>query len=250
MNPDTLVVVHTYQGDAHQVQAALPQYLHHDAPVLVLSPADSPVEVEGVECRSAGERAYTGEVSVRRQREHLGILLDYPAAFYLLHDADSVCLSPELPAYLYEQPEMVFYNASPTARFLARAVRDPGERHPWAERFPVVYQPPLFFSRASLEAMLAVSDRAIAALPPFAQLIDWYFEAMCQEAGLVTRAFPDGVSRPIWHPYEIARVYAMVRLHGYVFLHSVKAKEALEVFVAGHAEWEADKDGALLCEWW
>lgn len=38
---DTLVVVHAYAGDAHLVEAFLPQFLHHGCKVLVLSPEES-----------------------------------------------------------------------------------------------------------------------------------------------------------------------------------------------------------------
>ncbi len=242
MNDSTLIVVHAYQGDAHQVQNALPQYVHHECPVLVLSPADSPVEIEGVECRSAGLRAYTGQTSLDRQRAHLELLLNRPQEFFLLHDSDSVCLSPGLPSYLYANPDTVFYNATPTERFLDG--RDPG--FDMAE----VFQPPLFFSRASLVRMLEVSDRAMNMLAEWSRLIDWYFALMAREAGLNAKPLPDGISRPIWAPYEVARVYAMVRMRGFVFLHSVKTKEVLDVLITGHAEFDADPQGATLCEPW
>jgi hypothetical protein len=252
VNEGTLVVVHCYQGDAHQVEHALPQYLHHECPVLVLSPADSPVRIEDprVECRAAGKRAYTGQDSLDRQKAHLEILLDYPQSFFLLHDSDSVCLSPELPAYLYENPDTVFYNPAPTARFILQSVGSDEEQRLALKRWPVAYQPPLFLSRASLEKMLEVSDAAMAFCPPWAKLIDWYLGAMVQLAGLRARPLRQALSRPIWAPYEVARTYAMVRTRGTRFLHSVKEPEVLDVLVSGHAEYNRDPDGMELCASW
>src|SRR6185503_3096890 len=100
VNEDTLVVVHCYEGDQDQVIHALPQYLHHGCPVLVLSPTDAPVILDDdrVICMSAGKRAYDGQISVARQYEHLRIVQALGYRYHLLHDSDSVCLSPDLPA--------------------------------------------------------------------------------------------------------------------------------------------------------
>jgi hypothetical protein len=244
MNEDTRVVVHAYAGDAFRVENALPQYVHHEAPVLVLSPEDAPVEIHGIESRFAGCRAYTGQLSLERQRAHLELLLDYPERWFLLHDSDSVCLEPQLPDYIH-QPDTVFYNASPTARFAGSVGADD-----WSETVPNAFQPPLFFSRGVLERLLAVSDHSMKLLPPWAKLIDWWFALMTQAAGLKSQAFSDGISRPIWAPYEIARVYASVRTRGIIFLHSVKTKEALDVLVTGRAEFNADPMGDQLAGSW
>lgn len=249
MNEDTLVAVHCYAGDAEQVVRAMPEYLHHNCPVLVLSPSDAPVQIDGVLNRMAGRRAYTGQVSVDRERAHLEILLEYPQSHFLLHDSDSVCLSPDLPSYLYAEPETLFYNATPTHRFIWAQGSDPVHHATYA-RFPEVFQPPLFFSRDTLERMLAVSDDAMASLPRWALLIDWYFAAMAQEAEIRTRAFPDGISRPIWSLYEVARVYASVRTCGTTMLHSIKTREVLDVMASAFAEYNADPTARDLCRSW
>ncbi len=243
MNESVRVVVHGYSGDAHQIVNAMPQYDHHAAPVTVLSPEDAPVDIPGVDCRKAGKRAYTGQLSLDRQRAHLELLLGYDEEWFLLHDSDSVCLEPELPGYLYE-PDTVFYNATPTHRYLASLGEPP------LPGYEYVFQPPLFFSRQSLLRMLAFSDEAMEELPDFGKLIDWFFLAMARLAGLDAKPFPDGISRPLWAPYEIARAYASVRTKGIIFLHSVKTKEALDVFVSGRAEFNADPTGAQLCGSW
>lgn len=242
MNEDTRIVVHGYAGDAHQIVNALDRYTHHEAPVTVLSPADAPVQITGVDCRTAGKRAYTGKTSLERQRKHLELLLGYPEHWFLLHDSDSVCLEPELPSYLYT--DAMFYNATPTIRYLDSL----GE--PALPDYEFVFQPPLFVSRAGIERMLDVSTEAMAALPDFGKLIDWFFVAASRLAGLETKALPDAISRPIWAPYEIARVYAAVRTCGVTFLHSVKSREALELFVTARAEHNQDPTGEQLCRSW
>jgi hypothetical protein len=247
VNEGVRVVVHSYAGDVHQVRNALRQYQHHEAPVVVLSPEDAPVEIEGTECRSAGLRAYTGRTSLERQKAHLELLLEYPEDWFLLHDSDSVCLEPKLPEYLYE-PDTVFYNAAPTMRYLM-SLGD-GAEEKWGDIVPNAFQPPLFMSRQTLEKLLAVADRTMPLLPEWAQLIDWHFAVMTQAAGLRSQAFPDGISRPIWAVYEIARVYASVRTRGIIFLHSVKTKEALDIFVTARAEYNLDPDGEALSASW
>lgn len=243
MNPSTIVAVHAYSGDEHQVRYALPQYLHHECPVLVLSPQDAPAHVPGATNLSAGMRAYEGLTSVDRQRQHIEILLRHEADFFLLHDSDSICLSPELPSYLYDEPDTVFFNGCSTDRYLAAVGQS-------ASEFSVVAQPPIFCSRTSLEKMYSVANEAAEMLPPYGQLIDWYWIAMATCAGLKARSFPDGVSRPIWHIYEAARVYTMVRTRGVVFVHSVKHPEIFETLVTGRADFLADPEGQNICAPW
>ena len=40
MNPNTRVSVHCYKGDMPQVTGAMPIYLHHECPVVIMSPDD------------------------------------------------------------------------------------------------------------------------------------------------------------------------------------------------------------------
>ena len=101
MNPDTRVAVCCYAGDAHQVTEMLDLYKHHECPVTVLSPTDSKSDVPGVDNLYGGKRAYIGQACLDRQVEHFKLLLKYyPEKHFLLHDSDSICISPELPACL------------------------------------------------------------------------------------------------------------------------------------------------------
>ena len=112
MNEGTLVVVHCYAGDKHQVEAFLPEYLHHGCPVLVLSPEDAPVHIEhpDVTCRSAGLAGWEGPQTIRRQIAHWKIIAEWPQKYLLLHDADSICVTPEIPDYLYSSPGGLWSN--------------------------------------------------------------------------------------------------------------------------------------------
>lgn len=241
---DTLVVVHCYAGDAHLVQEFLPQYTHHGSPVLVLSPTDAPVRLEhpGVECRSVGKAAYFGQTSLDRQRAHLELLLTYPQTYFLLNDADSMCLSAEIPRYLYESENIVWSNE----------VR---ETRPHESPYPkLAFQPPYFLERHSIARMLAVADRITA--HPITPFIDWYMVALTHEAGLEHRSYPDGASFPAWRHEHIpettelghdfvhvesargvngaARMRQRVQ-QGVVMVHSIKHPPVRDLLVSAHA---------------
>ena len=254
-NSDTLVVVHCYAGDRDQVVNALPLYLHHGCPVLILSPEDAPVEIDhpGVECRSAGKAGYFGQESLDRQRQHLEIVLSYPQNHFLLNDSDSFCLSPKIPDYLYEAGDVFFSN-------------EVAEGRPHKSPYPkVAFQPPFFTTRACLKRMLKEAEFVRAhKITPF---IDWYMVALACEAEVHTRKFPDGRSSPAWRHGHIpetkvttegaprdpraataqarveeggndgaTRMEAYVR-EGVVFVHSVKHKEVLDRLVVAHELW-------------
>jgi hypothetical protein len=229
VNDDTLVAVHCYSGDADNVRAFMPQYLHHGCPVVVLSPRDAPVRIEGVDCRSAGRRGYYGQASLDRQREHLKILLEYPQRYFLLNDADSFCLSPEIPRYLYENAEGTIWSTE---------VKEP---RPHPSPYPKLgFHPPYFMTREVIERLLAVGPIKAHPITPF---IDWMMVALACEAGVAHRSFPDGRSFPAWkhgpipettelgHNYvhredtrgmDGARRMVQQVQRGVVFVHSVK----------------------------
>lgn len=228
VNEDTLVVIQCYAGDVDQVERALPQYVHHGCPVLVLSPTDEPATIDfpGVECRTAGLDAYIGPESLERHREQMSVLVEYPAKYILLHESDSVCLEPRLPAYLYENDKVVWGNSIDTREHHER--NDGLAAH---DRFPIALQAPWFFTRDALVDMMTVFDAAAEVLPDYAKYIDWWFVEAARMAGLELKTFPDGVSQPIWSAEEVERVRPMV-VDGVNMVHSVKSKEALAILVA------------------
>lgn len=233
VNEDTLIAIQCWAGDVDQVERALPQYLHHGCPVVLLSPTDEPAMIDfpGVECRTAGLDAYMGPESLARHHEQLKVLAEYPQKHIMLHEADSMCLEPRIPSYLYEDDNVVWGNSIDTKEHHER--NDGMSNY---ERFPITLQAPWFFTRDALLDMLLVFDAAAKELPDYAKLIDWWFVTAAQLAGLDLKTFPDGISRPIWSLDEVARVRPFVRDGGVNMIHSIKSKEALAILVAARLE--------------
>ena len=244
LNPDTLVSIHCWRGDEHLVRHALPIHLRHRCPVVVLSPEDSPVDIDGVECRSAGKRGYFGQDSLDRQRAHMEMLLEYPQNWFLMNDADSMCMSAKIPDYLYKHDHTVWSNQ----------VR---ERRPHPSPYPkLAFQPPYFMHRKAIERMLAVGPIEAHPITPF---IDWMMVAMTSEAGLRSGKFGDGRSLPAWRHQGIAetkdlghdfvhvpteqgfdgaRYMEKLVERGTVLIHSVKHEPVLDALVAAHDRYQ------------
>jgi len=178
MNADTIVAVCCYQGDAALVERAMPVHLAHERPVVVLSPADSPVEIAHARCITAGKRAYIGADSWTRQHEHLKILLSFPQKYFLIHDADSLCLSATIDYRLYSMAENMLWSNEVT------------EPRPHASPYPkIAAQPPYFLTRESIHRMLQASPRV--PVHPITPYIDFAMLAWACEAGLEHRAFTE-----------------------------------------------------------
>lgn len=226
LNPDTLIAVCGYAGDAQQIKNFLPYYLHHQTPVLILSPSDSPITAREVPARprilyaSGGKRAYVGQDSLDRQIEHLKILLTRPENFFLVHDSDSICLSPELPRYLYAEPSVIWSNI--VSDDMPGRDREPGYPFPH-----LAFQPPYFFTRAVLIKLLGVAEKTKA--NPLTPFLDWSMMAWSVVAGIPYKTFPDGMSCPTNADNREA-VRCMregVGIHGKIFLHSIKTREMM-----------------------
>lgn len=220
MNPSTRVAVCCYAGDHPQVSAALELYLHHECPVVIMSPVDAKVETigDGIESRFGGKRAYVGQDSLDRQREHMKALLEYPENFFLIHDSDSVCLSPQIPEYLYAE-DVLWSNL----------VVDniPGREHGYyVGGFPrLAFQPPYFVSRKVLERLVASVAGGNLVANPTLPFIDHYMVQLAVHAGVPWKNFRDGITGPISsdHNSFVAAWNAVQR--GAVMIHSVKAPE-------------------------
>lgn len=180
VNPNTLVAVCCYQGDAHRVEHAFNLYTHHGCPVVVLSPENSPVTYAspGVESQYAGQVGYIGADTLTRQYEYLKILLTYPHEFFLINDSDSFCVSAEIPRKLYYESEDTLWS---------NMVVEP---RPHASPYPkFAAQPPYFLARRSIEKILAVAGRVFC--HPITPYVDWWMLAVACEAGLKLRPFTD-----------------------------------------------------------
>lgn len=193
MNEDTRVAVCCYEGDGHQVKEGLGGWVHHGCPLLILSPKDSKVEIDVpgcIESRHAGKRAYVGQDSLDRQTAHLRILLEYPENHFLIHDADSVCLDPRIPDYLYDEPDVMWNNQ------VIDAIPDHQAAFP--EGWPhVAFQPPYFLSRKSIEALLVAADDPRCRASDVMPFIDFFMVQLTMVAGLEWKRFLDGLSFPI-----------------------------------------------------
>jgi hypothetical protein len=224
MNENTLVAVCGYEGDAHQIRNAMPYYLHHKCPVLVLSPDDSPIVARNpnIWTRTGGKRAYIGQESLDRQIIHLRILLEHPFKHYLVNDSDSVCLSPRLPDYLYKS-DVLWSNE----------VSDEMHNRPEPDyQYPrLAFQPPYFMSRNVIQRLLTVADKVKA--NPTTPFIDWCMMAWAISAGIPHKSFPEGVSCPSSDAHSLNVMTHAVMRNGKIFVHSIKTLEVLKQI--GHA---------------
>lgn len=247
MNNDTRVSVHCYEGDGHQVRDALHLFTHHKCPVTVLSPIDSRVTIEGVDCRYAGYREGSvitrhidgrdriitaGRIANERQRAQMQTLLEYPEKFFLMNDADSMCLSPELPAYLYNEPDIVWANVAHDPL--------PDNQPGYPPGFPrLALQPPYFLSRRTIEVMLAVADQVEP--NPTIPWIDHYMLQLAVAAKLVWKGFPDCVSSDLdRYPGNLEWAQVQVRHLGRIFVHSAKSIESWGPLAHAHNQFLAD----------
>jgi hypothetical protein len=238
MNDKTLVAVCCYDGDAHQVVRALPQYFHHDGPIIILSPEDSKVTIPGIICRHAGKRAYVGADSLHRQLLYFRTLLGYNYNYFLLNDSDSFCVSAKIPERLYAEADngVVWSN-------------EVTEPRPHLSPYPkIAMQPPYFFTRASMEKMMKVGQNI--PVHPITPYVDWFMVAMMSEAGLTHRAFTElehsssyvfkatetDPNRACWQQLDYR-----IRYCGTCFCHPIKTPEQVSLCVEARRFYESSK---------
>lgn len=229
LNADTLVAVSAYSGDLPQVQALSPCYLHHQCPVVVMSPENAKITKEQVPWAAtvvhAGKKCWAGPEAVERHGLFLRRLLEFPQRFFLFNDADSVCLSPKLPQRLYDRPEISFSN-------------EVIDTNPGISRLPkIAMQPPYWFSRFALERLIDVIERPAPSYvcpTPFGDLPvptgcpDHLHLQLVYAAGLKHETFLDGCSFETVSRHGLETMAQYVREHQRVFLHSVKSAAVLD----------------------
>lgn len=232
MNPDTRVSIHCYAGDARQVIETLPVHKRHECPVTVFSPEDSPVNIVDMDCKFAGKRQSIGPLSVEREREHMRILLTYPENFFLMNDADSFCLSPQLPQYLYDRPDIVWCNYVEDTL----EANQPGYAG-YSSDFPhFAMQPPYFLSRRLMEQMIAAADRC----PPNDVMpwIDHFMMQLVFAAGLTVHRFKDSVAADVdRYPENLEPTLDLIRNDGRVFVHSSKSPKTWRPMIEARREY-------------
>lgn len=238
LNPDLLVVCHCYSGDRQQVLDLLDVYEHHEAPVVIVSPTDSPVHNVGPHhTRVAGEVAYIGQKSWDRQHAQLELLLEYPQKWFLLNDSDSFYVTPKLPAYLFERDDTVYSNQ-------VNDFRIPGQRYVDATNdvtWPVDYhkgypllamQPPYFLHRNALEKIVKASKGLVAC--PITPFIDWWWIPAVYAAGVRHEGFRNCASCETVTANGIAVMSECVSLRGAEALHSIKSGAVKNLMLSLH----------------
>jgi hypothetical protein len=235
MNPDTRVAICCYQGDAHQVLELMPFYQHHECPITILSPEDSPVLLPApLDCRMGGKRCYIGWDGIERMKAHLRILINETSEnFFLINDADSFCITPELPAYLYAEPDVLWTSVFPN---------DIPEQQPgFAEGMPhVAFHPPWFLSRGVIEKLLAVGDDVQP--NEFLPFIDYWMLEAAVKAGITWKSFEQSMSLPTNSDPACAQRALEMASQGAKFYHSVKtgafAGRLLNAYTSLGRNWE------------
>jgi hypothetical protein len=247
MNPDTLVAVSAYAGDLNQVLHNLPYYLHHRCQLVILSPTDAPIERidhPGVICMQVGKRGWIGPQTLERHRLFLETLLKFPHKHFLFHDADSICLSPRLPKFLYDRPDVIWSN-------------EVTDTNPAPSKLPkLALQPPYFFSRRTIEGCLNAAKNlptsyyAGAAghgeLPVPTECIDHYQLQLAEGSSFEHKNFYTGASFETKSDLGRNEMINMVRNHGRNLIHSVKTKEVLDLLLSAHRDWARNHGGDFL----
>jgi|SRR6478609_3515041 len=219
MNIDTRVAICCYQGDANQVVSMMDIYRHHECPITILSPEDSPVLIPGLDCRAGGKRCYIGEDAILRMQRQLRILLDEtPETFFLIHDADSIVLDAKLPGYLYVEPDVLWSNVVIDEIPQQQAFYPEGMPH-------VAFQPPWFTSRSVIEKLLATD----VPFNPDMLFIDHWFVQAAIAADVPWKHVEGAISYPTYDPFWAGAAWNAVRYHGTTFVHSVKTNETCDL---------------------
>lgn len=233
INPDTLVVICGYAGDAHQIEHAMPWYCWHECPVVVMSPEDAPITTSsqsGIVFRQAGLKGWIGRHTLERQRHYFKAMLDFPFGHFLMHDADSICIIPKLPQYLYDSPDTFWSN-------------EVVDTNPGPSYLPkLALQPPYFTSRKVIEKLVNAPEADSyygdfgpmleQKLPVPTNCIDHFLLQITHGAGVPHLSFPDGCSFETGSEQGMRTMGELVRNHGKIFLHSVKTMTSLQYMLS------------------
>jgi hypothetical protein len=237
-NPDTLVAISAYAGDVHQVENNLPFYKHHGCKVVVLSPEDAPITAvsdPNVICMTVGKRCWAGRAAIERQIKFMELLSHFPHGYFLFNDSDSLCISAQIPKYVYEQ-DTVWSN-------------EVLDTNPGASMLPkIAMQPPYFFSKRALRAMLDIKDNLPTSyygevspmedgrLPIPTECPDHLMLQLAHGSGFGHASFHHGASFETASDIGMSTMSELVRNHGRVLLHSVKTAKVLHKLVADRRE--------------
>jgi hypothetical protein len=238
--PRTLVSVHCYSGDKNQVEDQLPYHQRHGHGVMVMSPEDSPVEINvpGVRCVTGGLREYVGFKGIARQLIHMRRLLEEPYDWFLMNDSDSLCIAKDIPAYLYEDDNVLWSNVVHDA-----CIRPEHIASQYPGSYPhIAFQPPVFASRSVMERLVSINPTKD--MNPSLPVIDWMLMVHAIDLGIPYKAFPTAEGYPgsfgaYEHTHEGKHVDGaalMVKAveAGNIMLHSIKHPEVLAEVSRAH----------------
>jgi len=217
LNPKTLVTVHGYAGDRHQIKNMLRYYEHHGCPVVIFSPEDSPIHAMGPHiCRVGGKRAYIGPLSLERQRIHLQMMLEYKEFdWFLCNDSDSVCVASKIPTKLFQERVLWSNEVSDEMH-----VRKPD--YTWPR---LAFQPPYLMPREVVQALVDIAPTvAVDSQTPF---IDWCMMSWAIAGNIPHKNFPNGISCPTSDEHCLGVMVHHVERQGKIMCHSIKTARAL-----------------------
>jgi hypothetical protein len=184
-----------------------------------------------IDCLPLGKRQSIGPAAIERERLHLKQLLEYPENFFLLNDADSMCVSPKLPDFLYDEPDVLWSCLMYLSLPNERAQMQPN--HPF-----ITPHPPYFMSRRTIQALL---DQPYTVNNRYEGFIDHWMGAAAVTGGLVLKGYPNCYSGPIsTHENYFEDAYVGARHRGTVFFHSVKAPQFWQPLVEAHKKYLDD----------
>jgi hypothetical protein len=247
MNEGVLNVVHAFLGDQWLVEQTLGTQLQFERPVLLLSPENMPAIIDHpqVKCAQAGRNGWQGKHVPFRQIEHWRLALAEDAEWFLLNDADSFVLDPQLPDFLFEEDDVLW---STPIGFECNWRGAAGGDHPWPN-----FQPPYFCHRNWLQSALDFVDAPTygecvptTCTGPEGRIVytdvrfegdepfDWgrvmapdgVYNSVILRSGLAARANPLGVMA--WNLPELAA-------QGFTFMHPVKTPALLGECLSAYA---------------
>ncbi len=182
MNPDTRVAVSCYAGDQQQCEQMLGQLLHHECPVTFMSPEDAPCDIVypgRVDNLHFGKRGQLGPDAWARHLGFMQMLLMYPENHFLIHESDSLCLDPQIPDFLYDEPDIVWSNNG-------ESTWDHWPGFPPGSA-KMSFQAPWFFSRKTLTRLIAAAPQV--PYHPNLEWVDLFLSRLTEEAGLEWRGY-------------------------------------------------------------
>lgn len=233
MSNNILLSIHCYDGDSHIVNFMLKQHEKLNFPIIIMSPEDSPVKGNNSHlCLQSGRKGYTGYHTLERQKLQMERLLEeHHFDYYLMHDADSVCLCSELPDYLFSDD-----------CFYSNIVSDHFHRRPLGWSLPrIAFQTPYFMSRKILKKFIdAARNFNSTNIPDHGTaFIDFWMMKIAVDNNIPYKNYLDGTSCPAYPFGSDGHLHhrELISLFGHKFIHAIKTESVLDDLVSLYNEY-------------